>query len=448
MINVKIKLWLEEIIYQRFGCNFNLIYSNNKIEMRSGNSRRVISFSLCPSLYQRGNLDMPCSLWDPEDEGWHSILEKPIHAPAVQSLLSPLIDLTRFGYHINYDILGLTYWMLTRQEEVDRTDLDIHGRFPATSSHAFKFGYLNTPLVDEWLHILKQIINKTWPELNLKINKFKIQISHDVDRPSLYAFRSWREILRMMGGHLLKRNDLRAFILTPYIKLFSKKQIHSLDPFNTFEWIMDQSDKEGLTSIFYFLCNNEGGYDADYNLNDPRITKLIKKISSRGHKIGLHPSYNAFNNTNLIKNEFDKLVNVCNSLNVKQNAWGSRMHYLKWEQSVTPRALVQAGLNFDATLGYADHPGFRCGTCFEYPAFDPVNLEYLPMSIRPLILMDSTLLDSTYFGMGASKDAFEIAINLRETCRKVNGCFELLWHNSNLHSDSQKLIYSKILANE
>ena len=59
--------------------------------------------------------------------------------------------------------LGLTYWILARVEEIGRTDLDNRGRIPATASHAFKHGYLDRPVVDEWLHLLGRVIQRQWP---------------------------------------------------------------------------------------------------------------------------------------------------------------------------------------------------------------------------------------------------------------------------------------------
>lgn len=53
--------------------------------------------------------------------------------------------------------------MLTRQEEVVRTDLDEHGRFQVISSHAYKQGYLERPIIDEWLEILGRLILRAWP---------------------------------------------------------------------------------------------------------------------------------------------------------------------------------------------------------------------------------------------------------------------------------------------
>src|SRR5690606_27535596 len=122
---------------------------------------------------------------------------------------------------IHYDILGLTYWMLTRLEEVGRIDLDNHQRFPATSSHAYQHGYLERPIVDEWLNILGQIVQRIWPQLKLKEHRFSIKVSHDVDVPSRYGFRSWSGIARAMAGDLINRGDVAGALRAPWIRLNS-----------------------------------------------------------------------------------------------------------------------------------------------------------------------------------------------------------------------------------
>ena len=52
--------------------------------------------------------------------------------------------------------------MLCRIEEIGRSDLDEHKRFPASESHAFKHNYLDRPVVDEWMHVLGQVIRMRW----------------------------------------------------------------------------------------------------------------------------------------------------------------------------------------------------------------------------------------------------------------------------------------------
>ena len=50
------------------------------------------------------------------------------------------------------------------------------------------------------------------------------------------------------------------------------------------------------------------------------------------------------------------------------------MHYLRWDINRSPAYLAGLGVSQDASLGYADQVGFRCGTSYEFPAFDPLNM--------------------------------------------------------------------------
>src|SRR5690606_8120227 len=120
--------------------------------------------------------------------------------------------------------------------------------------HAFKHDYLERPIVDEWLHILGKVIQRQWPGLPLKQHRFSMKVSHDVDAPSSYGFCSAKGLIRRMAGDVLKRRDFKSAALGPWIRINSWYRLHSADPANTFDWIMDQSEKHGLTSAFYFIC--------------------------------------------------------------------------------------------------------------------------------------------------------------------------------------------------
>ena len=74
------------------------------------------------------------------------------------------------------------------------------------------------------------------------------------------------------------------------------------------------------------------------------------------------------------------------------------MHYLRWRHPTTMMALESAGMSYDSSLGYADYAGFRCGTCFEYPGFNPVSQQALCLRIRPLIAMECSVMDIAYIG--------------------------------------------------
>ena len=121
------------------------------------------------------------------------------------------------------------------------------------------------------------------------------------------------------------------------------------------------------------------------------------------------------------------------------------MHYLRWDQRVTPTALANAGLHYDSTLGYADHPGFRCGTCHPFPYFDIDQGVATNLLIRPLVAMECTVLAKRYLGLGATPDAFEVFAGLKQACRRVGGEFSLLWHNSFLFCDAERELYRAVI---
>lgn len=436
--------WLETILFERFGHHFTLVQQPNTLEFKLNGSQGSITFARLQSIFHQSCSDFPCQQWQASSEDFIAPIEDYIPAPSITELPSPLIEFSKQGATIHYDILGLTYWMLARLEEVERKDLDNHQRFPAISSHAYQHGYLERPIVDEWLMILGQVIQCVWPSIELKRHDFSIKVSHDVDSPSMYGFKSWPTIGRMMAGHLLKRRDLKAFFTAPYIKFATRSQLHPADPYNTFEWLMDISEANNIKSAFYFICGGSHSHDADYEPEHPVIRNLMRRIHERGHEIGLHPSYGTFQQPELIMQEAERLKRICAEEGIEQSQWGGRMHYLRWEQPTTMRAWAGAGMTYDSTLGYADRPGFRCGTCHEYPAFDPIAQEQLSLRIRPLVVMECTVIEAVYFGLGVTDAAEEKIQQLKMRCEQVSGTFGLLWHNSYFNSWSEKVIYKNI----
>ena len=439
--------WLQTLLEERFGHAFTLrAQADGTLALDLPGDARCITLATDSTTFTRADSQLPFAQWDAAADGWQSALGQPLPAPGAASLPVPLITPTAQGLHVAYDVLGLAYWMLSRQEEVGRIDLDEHGRFPATFSHAHQHGYLERPVVDEWLHVLGQAIQRVWPLLQLKQHSFSIKVSHDVDAPSRYAFASIPRLIRAMGGDVLRRRDVQSALRAPWTWLRSRQALHGHDPYNTFDWLMDVSDQHGLTSAFYFICGHTDPHDADYQPEDPRIRQLMRHIHARGHEIGLHPSYGTYQKQELIRQEKQRLRAILSHENIQQNGIGGRMHYLRWEQPTTLQAWSDAGMAYDSTLSYADRPGFRCGTCFEYPAFNPVTQQMLPLRVRPLIAMECTVMAPRYMGLGLGQAALDKFVQLKNACRAVGGCFTLLWHNSQFDTAAERALYQAVLA--
>ena len=439
--------WLQRILTERFGHGFHLQATDTGLVQLSlpGSGQRSIEVVADADTFRRADSKLPFTVWDARSEGWQPALHGPLPAPGLAHAPSPLIEATHAGYRIHYDIFGLTYWMLSRQEEVGRTDLDNFDRFPASASHACKHGYLERPVVDEWLHILGQVIRRLWPELRLKAQRASMKVSHDVDVPSRYGFASAARIIRRIAGDILVRRDVRSVLQAPVIRFNTRTALHPADRVNTFDWIMDVSERHGLVSAFYFICGcTDKSKDADYEPEHPAIRALMQRIHARGHEIGLHPSFNTYRIPNAIQKEADRLRRICEQERIEQQVWGGRMHYLRWEHPATMLEWEQAGMTYDSTLGYADQAGFRCGTCFEYPAFDPVAGKVLNLRIRPLIAMEGSIIG--YMGLGTGEAAWTKFRDLKDACRAVNGCFTMLWHNSSLASTDERVLYQAVVG--
>ena len=121
------------------------------------------------------------------------------------------------------------------------------------------------------------------------------------------------------------------------------------------------------------------------------------------------------------------------------------MHRLHWEMPTALHGWEQACMTYDSTPSYADRPGFRCGSCQEYPAFDPVARRPLALRIRPLIAMDCTVMASRYMGLGTSEAAYDAFARLRRACERVNGNFTLLWHNTQVATPQERELYQSVI---
>lgn len=348
---------------------------------------------------------------------------------------------------LGLDVLGSAFFMLTRYEELIKQDRDEHDRFPSWASLSYQEGFISRPIVDEYVEVLWVVMQRFWPRLMRKQREFSIKLSHDVDSPSRYGFKSPWKLIRALGGSVIKRRgrNLESAIRGIWIRLNTKEMIHPEDPVNTFEWIMDVSEYYGLVSAFYFICGRTNPLrDGEYDLEHPAIRTLMRRIHERGHEIGLHPSYSTYKDPDLIAKEAARLRMICEEERIEQSTWGGRMHYLRWQNPVTMRGWEKARMTYDNSLAYADYAGFRCGTCCEYPAFDVEERRQLTLRLRPLIVMEGTVLSSKYMGIDRYEAALQTMEQLKAACRVVRGSFTLLWHNTQLSSTAQQLLYKRI----
>jgi peptidoglycan/xylan/chitin deacetylase (PgdA/CDA1 family) len=250
--------------------------------------------------------------------------------------------------------------------------------------------------------------------------------------------------MRSLAGDVLRRRDGELALRRARAIAESRRPKASDDPFDTFDLLMDASERAGLRSTFYVQSGGRHAFNGPtYDIGDPRVGRLLRRIGERGHTIGLHGSYQSFVSAERIRAELDRLVQACRDAGIEQSEWGMRQHYLRFATPQTWRAQEAAGVVSDSTLGYADATGFRASTCREYPVFDLELRQPLRLREHSLTVMDVTLL--SYLGLDHQTVSTRTQEIVRR-CRAHGGEAIVCFHNSSLPRRRDQAIYRDLVA--
>jgi hypothetical protein len=442
---------LDILLGEFLGLDFKVETSESDvIEItKEGSFDKIAKLTLCTSFFKQANKNwlkiesMPnlsLKSWKPLNDGINVNLVEP-SIPVLYG--SPGLERKNNHIHLNLDIFGSVFFMLSRYEELVIKKRDNHDRFSAKDSISYKSNFLNRPIVDEYLEILTTCLKDLWPNLHFLIQKPKTFISCDVDEPYDCTVETFLDLIKVCAGDLIKRRSFIEMLKRINRFCFNKIGIYKFDRNYTFDFYMSLCEQVGLKAAFYFIPSSDEPNNCCYQITDRKILKLIKKIHKNGFEIGVHGTYQSYNDKNKIFNqkcEFEKILEK-KSINLKLK--GNRQHFLRWDSQVTPDYLDAAGFVYDTSGGYADFPGFRYGTSKEFSMWSWQDRKKLNLKQRPLIVMDTSI--SKYMGLGYSKEALNIILKLKKNCELFGGVFNILWHNSDLKNDNQVNMLKEIL---
>lgn len=315
---------------------------------------------------------------------------------------------------ISGDLVAATFFMLTRWEESVAEDRDIYNRFPAEAAIAVKFDFIDRPIVNEYVEIIwscLELLDIDQARLNRSFNTL---LTHDVDLPRMW----WdaKGFIRSIVGSILKRKSVKEAVI------LVKKYLNRKDPFNVFDWMLDLSDETGHISHFFFMSGGTSSKDNYYSIDHPFISRLIKNIKRRGHRIGFHPSFNAYNDIIQFSKEKEALERI-----VQKPMVTGRHHFLRFENPTTWQIWEDCNMEWDSTMSYHDNVGFRCGVCYPFQVFNINTRKQLKLLERPLIVMESSL--AMYQDKGPEVMKNQI-FSLIDIVKSYEGEFVFLWHNS------------------
>jgi len=345
------------------------------------------------------------------------------------------------------DIFGNLFFHLSRSEERHSPKRDERGRFRSEDSLLGKSGLLHRPVVDEIVGVLIRTVIECcrrtgtmalrkafWP----RGERFAAFLSHDVDHPFKWTpkrilYETWRSARLLLstkpveGGRKLRR----------MIRSLPKNR----DPYWTFGELMAREEQVGVRSSFYFAAARRIKADPSYSLYDREVRRVVRTLAGRGWEIGLHGSYDSYDDLHMLKADKRSLERA-----VSMTAAGIRQHFLRFDTEATWRNQELAGFDYDATLGYADHEGFRAGDSFPFHPYDFQKERARHLIEIPLAIMDGTLAQHRGYD---EQEAAECIKNFLTVARKHQGVFSFLLHQSFLDEEEcpfMRRLYRDLLA--
>lgn len=331
-----------------------------------------------------------------------------------QTLYSVEPDLSTGTFFSNqifgFDIIETLYFHLTRHEEYFASPK----RKDQWSMLHEKFHFLvrnelyHVPVVDD-------IVYAFWESLGIAPEPVKpsLTITHDID--VLRKFDSKTKSLKAMAGVLFRSKSIKN--TKAIIQLQQKvKNGQIKDPYDTFSQLFVEGNHN---KIAYFMAARKGKNDDGYNPKSQEGINAIRLAQSRGYEIGIHPSYDTYQDYEKITSEKQQLEQAAN-----EKIRSGRQHFLRFDFSETITALTDSGIYEDSTLGYQRLVGFRCGTQFPFLMFDLRRNRVSRLVQNPMVLMDGALLHQH------DGDAKQALLWLQDFLSKAPDHLNINFHNT------------------
>ena len=341
---------------------------------------------------------------------------------------TPSISRTKDLVVIKADLVASAFYLLSRYEEKMNTRRDHHGRFSAMDSILVKEDILTRPIVDEYGVILRDALRSVGINIPEPKTEMSVVLTHDVDVPFVH-----RNFMSILGG--IKRGEFKQLFKNLFVPLRK-------NTFYTFPWLLEQDAKLEDARKIYFLRNPlfPEYFDRPYlKVESPDMRKLIRELKNNDVELGLHTSYASAEHLELVLQE-KKSIEMAIGRKITTN----RNHYLRLITNNQLDTLVEAGVKEDFTVGFAEMPGFRMGTCRAVKYINPDTLEVKDLILHPLTMMDGSF--SKYSQMNYAQ-AYETACNLIGQVEKHGGELVMLWHNSEVrHGNYHRKLYKNLIS--
>lgn len=208
-----------------------------------------------------------------------------------------------------------------------------------------------------------------WPESAPLV----LFLSHDVDvvrkwtkkRLAYEALLSCRELFRLKGGRFA------AAVAS------LREAVEGRDPYWNFDQLLFMESANGFHSTWFWAPfgeefeHRENSYDPVYRRKSSEITAMIRRLMDNDCEVAFHGTRSAYHDVRAFRRQIEFFES-----RLGFRFAGVRHHYLMFRHGRTLETASEAGMIYDATLGFSDRPGYRNGIAapfFPFPVSHPAG---------------------------------------------------------------------------
>ena len=334
-----------------------------------------------------------------------------------------------------FDPLAAIFYMLSRYEEYLPHRKDQHGRILITETLAYKNGFHLTPVVERWALMIKDLILEHYPETVFLKRNFSFEPTIDIDSAYCYLHKGWfRTCMGILRDGIHRRDPAEV---KHRIRVLKKKEE---DPYDTFDYIINLNKQYRFPLIFFALLGDYSLHDKPISYLNNEFRQLLQHIGDHS-KVGIHGSYDSAMEPKRLEQEIQRLAEI-----LHRPIYRNRYHFLRFTLPRGYSNLEKQGITQDYSMGFADQPGFRNGSCSTLPFFHLSRNQEINLNIHPFVAMDTTF--HTHMNL-SHEEAIKLYHTLIDEVKAVDGTFSCIFHNQNLCEDfgweGWRAVYEEVL---
>jgi len=283
-----------------------------------------------------------------------------------------------------FDFFAASFYLMTRYEEYMPYTTDDLGRFKSEQSLAYKYNFLDLPLIDMWFNHFVAVWTNFFelPSFSQQLNTAELV----VEIPQLYAYK-YKTLFRSFFEGLYNLGSLK-FAMT-----FDRLMVVLRFREDPLVGLIEQMEAFRSTTVsfrFFALYATLGVHDKSLSVFSKKHQQDLKSLSDYAPTAPL-ASFESTQKKQQLKQDINRFSGL-----IHRPIKAIRQHKLVLRFPETYRAYASLGIKHDYSMQYSDIPGFRASTAHPFRFFDLGEEQETPLTIHPICLSESNIRAQQY----------------------------------------------------